>query len=138
MTIRAHIQATDPFGLVRPLLDRLWAAIGNFPAIAVRSALVHVVLQQAGISPSWGQPTADALVPLLVAGCVVYGVAGSYIAMRFGSGRSIRQVLALGMLGLGLSLVGAAIGKSEQTLVAVACDQRARYQAPGCAEFSFT
>ena len=137
MAIRANIQAAETYGLIRPLLDRLWAAIGSFPAIVLRSVLVHFVLQQAGISPPWGKPTADAVVPLLAVGCVVYGMAGSYVAMRFGSGRSIQHVLALSVLGLGLSLAGAANGKPGQAPIAVACDYRLRYQTSGCEESCF-
>jgi hypothetical protein len=116
MMVGANLQTVEPFRLAGFVFGRLQGAIVNLPVIAVRSVLVHLVLQQAGISPSWGKPAPDALATLLVAGCAFYGIVGSYVAMRFGSERSIRHVLVWGVLGLGVSLAAATWGGKPEVI----------------------
>ncbi len=90
---------------------RLWRGVGavlvGLFAVIVLSIATDIVLHATGIFPPWGQPMADALFLLATAYRVVYAVAGSYIAARLAPDRPMRHALALGVVGLALSIVGA-------------------------------
>src|SRR5713226_6899348 len=70
-----------------------------------------VVLHAAGVFPPWGQSMVGFEGPLLLAMVyrTVYGVAGSYIAARLAPDRPMTHALALGVLGLAVSVVGAVV-----------------------------
>jgi hypothetical protein len=59
------------------------------------------------VFPQWGQPMVDALFLLALAYRVLYGVAGGYVAASLAPDRPMSHVVVLGIIGLGLSLVGA-------------------------------
>ena len=66
-----------------------------------------MALHATGIFPPFGQPMGDALFLLATAYRIVYGVAGSYIAARLAPDRPMQHALALGVVGLVLSIAGA-------------------------------
>ena len=66
-----------------------------------------IVLHAAGVFPPWGQPVGDALLLLATAYRSVYSVAGSYIAARLAHDRPMQHALALGVVGVALSITGA-------------------------------
>lgn len=89
------------------------------PSAAVLSGLVAVVLLSLGtdqllhvldVYPPWGQPMHEPGLNLLaLAYRSVYAVAGSYIAARFAPHAPMRHALAVGIVGLALSVVGAVV-----------------------------
>jgi len=92
---------------------RIGRSIGAVLAGALASIVLSIgtdaVLRGTGIFPSLGQPMNDALLLLATAYRTVYGVAGSYIAARLAPDRPMAHALALGIMGLVVSLVGAVV-----------------------------
>jgi len=90
----------------------IWKSIGAvlaaLLAVIILSVGTDVVLHAAHVFPPWGQPVPDALLLLATAYRTIFGVAGGYIAARLAPGRPMRHALALGVLGLVLSIAGAA------------------------------
>jgi hypothetical protein len=95
------------------MLSRNGRSIGAVLAGALASIVLSIgtdaVLRGTGIFPPLGQPMNDALLLLATAYRTVYGVAGSYIAARLAPDRPMAHALALGIMGLVVSLVGAAV-----------------------------
>jgi hypothetical protein len=88
-------------------LRRIGAVLAGLVAIIVLSVSTDAVLHASGVFPPWGEPMADALFLLATAYRTIYGVAGSYIAARLSPDRPVQHALALGLVGLVLSTVGA-------------------------------
>ena len=91
-------------------LRRIWRSIGamlvGFIAIVVLSVGTDAVLHATGVYPPFGQPMSDALFVVATAYRIVYGIAGCYLAARLAPNRPMGHALALGVVGLVLSLVG--------------------------------
>jgi hypothetical protein len=70
-----------------------------------------IVLHAIGVFPPWGQSMVGFDGPLLLATAyrVIYGVAGSYIIARLAPDRPMLHALAGGVVGLAVSIVGAAV-----------------------------
>jgi len=77
-------------------------------AVIVLSLGTDVVLHATGIYPPWFQPMAGGLWVLALTYRIVYGIAGGYIAARLAPNRPMAHALALGFIGLALSVVGVA------------------------------
>ena len=92
----------------RRLLRSLAAVLLGFVAVVVLSLGTDQVLHVLEVYPPWGQPMHDPALNLLaLAYRSVYAVVGCYIAARFAPHAPMRHALALGVLGLVLSLAGA-------------------------------
>ena len=78
-------------------------------AIVVLSIGTDMALHATGAYPPFGQPMSDALFLLATAYRTVYGVAGSYIAARLAPDRPMQHALALGVVGLVVSIVGTVV-----------------------------
>jgi hypothetical protein len=75
--------------------------------IFVLSLVTDQVLHTLEIYPPWGQPMYDTGDNLLALGYrIVYSVVGCYIAARFAPRNPMHHALALGIVGVVLSLVG--------------------------------
>ena len=85
------------------------AVLAGLLAVVIFSLGTDVALHAARVFPPWGQPTADALLLLATVYRTIYGVVGSYIAARFAPDRPMAHALALGIVGLALSIVGAVV-----------------------------
>ncbi len=85
------------------------AVLAGMLAVIVLSIGTDVVLHTTGVFPPWGQPVSDAPLLLATAYRTVYGVAGGYIAARLAPNRPMTHALALGVLGLAVSILGAAV-----------------------------
>ena len=83
------------------------AALAGLLATVILSLGTDVALHATGVFPPWGQPMAGALFLLATAYRTVYGVAGGYIAARLAPHRPMQHALALGVVGLAISMVGA-------------------------------
>jgi hypothetical protein len=83
------------------------AVLAGMIAIVVLSLATDLALHAAGVFPPWGQPVSDALLLLATAYRTVFGVAGGYITARLAPAQPMKHALALGALGVALSLGGA-------------------------------
>ena len=83
------------------------AVLAGVAAIFILSIGTDMVLHATGIFPSFGQPMSDGLFGLATAYRIVYGVAGSYLTARLAPNRPMGHALALGIVGVLLSIAGA-------------------------------
>jgi len=91
----------------RLILRRIGAVLAGFLAIFFLSTAADVTLHATGVFPPWGQPMSDALFLLATAYRIVFGVVGCYIAARLAPDRPMQHALALGVVGLAVSILGA-------------------------------
>ncbi len=78
-----------------------------------RGGLLHVLR----VYPPWGQPMHDpGRLLLALTDRSVYAVLGSFVAARCAPHRPMRHALALGLVGLALSLVGASVAITSRAL----------------------
>lgn len=85
------------------------AVFAGLIAVIVLSIGTDMALHTAGIFPALGQVMSDKLLLLATAYRSIYAVAGSYIAARLAPARPMTHALALGVVGLVLSTVGAVV-----------------------------
>jgi hypothetical protein len=90
------------------LLRRIGAVLGGLVAIVILSMATDAVLHGTGVYPPPRQPMSDGLFLLATAYRVLYGVAGGYITARLAPDRPLRHALALGWIGVAISVAGAA------------------------------
>ncbi len=95
--------------LPRRIGRSIGAVLAGMLAVIVLSIGTDVVLHATGVFPPWGQPASDALLLLATAYRTVYGVAGGYIAARLAPDRPMTHALALGVVGLAASILGAVV-----------------------------
>ena len=91
----------------RRLLRSVGAVLGALAANAVLSLAIDQVLHVLGVYPPWGQPMDDSRFLLATAYRLVIGVASGYLAARLAPDRPMRHAIALGVVGVVLSLAGA-------------------------------
>jgi hypothetical protein len=91
---------------------RLWRSIGAVLAGLVAIVFTHLgtdaVMHATGVFPPWFQPMSDGLWWLALGYRTVYSIAGGYLTARLAPARPLRHALALGGIGLVLSIVGVA------------------------------
>lgn len=104
MTMETETTSAHP----RRRLRSIGAVLVALIAVFVLSLGTDQVLHVLRVYPPWGQTMSDALFLLATGYRVVYGVAGGYIAARLAPDRPMQHALALGLLGLILSIAGAA------------------------------
>ena len=90
-------------------LKSMGALLTGFLAVIILSLGTDIVLHATGVFPPLGQPMVDALFLLATAYRTVNGVAGSYIAARLAPDRPMTHALALGVMGLAVSILGAVV-----------------------------
>jgi surface polysaccharide O-acyltransferase-like enzyme len=90
-------------------LKSVTAVLAGFIAVVVLSLGTDVMMHAAGVFPQLGQPMSDALFLLSTLYRTVYCIAGSYIAARVAPDRPMGHALALGVVGLVFSTVGAVV-----------------------------
>jgi uncharacterized protein YecE (DUF72 family) len=88
-------------------LRRIGAVLIGFIAILVLSLGTDMVLHATGVFPPWGQPMSDALFLLATAYRTLYSVAGCYLAARLAPDHPMQHAMALGTIGLLVSITGA-------------------------------
>lgn len=98
-------------GRLRRAGRSIGAVLAGFVAVAVLSVGTDIALVVAGIFPPLTQPAAFTTGLLLLATVYrsAYSVAGSYLAARLAPDHPMRHALALGVLGLAVSIVGAVV-----------------------------
>lgn len=91
----------------RPLRS-LGAVLAGFLFIVLTHLGTDVAMHATGVFPPWFQPMSDKLWGLALAYRIVLSIAGSYLTVRLAPARPMAHALALGVVGLVLSIVGAA------------------------------
>ncbi len=91
----------------RRVLRSIGAVIAGLLVIVIITTATDLAMHATGIFPPAGEPMTNALWLLATAYRIVYGVAGGYIAARLAPDRPMPHALALGVVGLVLSIVGA-------------------------------
>jgi hypothetical protein len=91
----------------RPLRGTL-AVLAGLAVNVVGGLGTDQILHATGVYPPWGQPMSDSLFLLATAYRVVFGIAGAYLTARLAPDRPMWHALALGVVGLVISTVGAA------------------------------
>ena len=84
------------------------AVLAGLIVIVVLSTVTDAVLHATGVFPPVGQPMSDALFLLALAYRVVYSVAGFWLTARLAPERPMRHVMILAVVGLVVSIAGAA------------------------------
>ena len=82
------------------------AVLAGLVVIFVLSLGTDVALHAAGIYPPWGQTMADSLFALATAYRILYGILGCWVAARLAPSRPMAHAVALGVLGVFISLAG--------------------------------
>jgi drug/metabolite transporter (DMT)-like permease len=85
------------------------ALLGGFVVVVVLSLGTDLVLHGLKIFPPLGQLMSDKLFLLATIYRTVYAIVGSYITARLAPDRPMGHAMVGGMIGLALSIVGAAV-----------------------------
>ena len=103
---------TEPRRLGRSVL----AVVAALAAVFVLSLGTDEILHLLQVYPPWGQRMSDPLFALATGYRVVFNVAGGYIAARLAPSAPMRHALALGIVGLVLSIGGVAVAVAKPEL----------------------
>jgi len=102
------MQVTDTNTPPRRLLRSAAAVLLGLIVVFVLSLGTDQILHMLDVYPPWSEPMNDTGDNLLaLAYRIVYGVLGSYIAAKFAPRSPMRHAMALGIIGLVLSIAGA-------------------------------
>jgi hypothetical protein len=87
------------------------AILAGFVAVVIVTILTDIVLHATHVFPPWGQSMTGFDAPLLLATAyrTVYGIVGSYITARLAPNRPMVHAMIGGVIGLVISIVGAAV-----------------------------
>jgi hypothetical protein len=91
------------------ILRRVGAVLAGFLAIVVLSSAVDAVMHAVGIFPPLGQSMPDGLFLLATAYRIIISIGGCYLAARLAPDRPLGHALALGVVGVAASTVGAVV-----------------------------
>jgi hypothetical protein len=83
------------------------ALFAGFFAVVLLSVGADMAMHASGAFPPSGEPMSNALFLLATAYRMAFGIAGSFIAARLAPNRPMKHALALGGVGLVLSILGA-------------------------------
>lgn len=92
----------------RRILRSIAAVLAGLIAVFVLSLGTDVLLHATGIYPPWFKPMSAPLWLLATAYRIVYGILGGYIVARLAPNRPVPHAIVLGVVGLALSIAGAA------------------------------
>jgi hypothetical protein len=92
----------------RRVLRSVGAVLAGLVVVFVLSLGTDVLLHATGIYPPWFKPMSTPLWLLATGYRIVYGVLGGYIVARLAPHRPMAHALVLGVVGLALSIAGAA------------------------------
>lgn len=84
------------------------AILAGFVAVVIAHLGTDTVMHATGIFPPWGQPMSDGLFALATAYRTAWSVAGSYLTARLAPAHPLKHALTGGVIGLVLSIAGAA------------------------------
>ena len=92
----------------RPLRS-IWAVFAGLLFIFIVTTIVDVVLHATGVFPPWGKAMPDGLFGVATAYRIVICIAGCYNAARLAPDRPMGHALVLGVIGVVISAIGAAV-----------------------------
>jgi hypothetical protein len=90
-------------------LRSIWAVLAGLLFIFIVTTIVDVVLHATGVFPPWGKAMSDGLFGVATAYRIVISIAGCYIAARLAPDRPMGHALVLGVIGVVISAIGAAV-----------------------------
>jgi hypothetical protein len=85
------------------------ALLAGFVVVVILSLGTDVLLHTTRVFPPWGQPISNPLFFLATAYRTVYAIVGSYITARMAPYKPMQHAIVGGVIGLVLSIVGAAV-----------------------------
>ena len=89
------------------------AVLAGFLVILVLSLGTDVALHASGVYPPWGKTMADSLFGLATAYRIVFGILGCWVAARLAPDRPMAHAMALGVVGVAISLAGLAYAQKQ-------------------------
>lgn len=89
-------------------LRSIGAVLAGLVAVIILSIATDAVMHATGVFPAIGQSMAGSLFILAAAYRILYGIVGGYIAARLSSHNPTAHAVALGVVGLVISVAGAA------------------------------
>lgn len=92
----------------RRILRSVGAIFAGMLVVVLSSLSTDQALHTTGVFPPWGQAMSDALFGLATAYRTIYGIAGGYVTARLAPDRPLGHSLTGGLIGLAMSLAGAA------------------------------
>ncbi|WP_437683354.1 hypothetical protein [Sorangium sp. So ce131] len=90
-------------------LRSVGAVLGGLVSTFIVTTAVDLALHATGVFPPHGERMADALFVLALAYRIVFNAAGCYVAARLAPARPTRHALALGVVGVAVSTLGAVL-----------------------------
>ncbi|HWS71279.1 MAG TPA: hypothetical protein VN605_04165 [Thermoanaerobaculia bacterium] len=88
-------------------LRRIAAVLAGLLAIFILSTVTDLALHATGFYPPWTEPMNDLHAFVATAYRLVFSIFGCYLAARIAPDRPMRHALALGIVGILISLAGA-------------------------------
>ena len=88
-------------------LRRIGAVFAGLIAIFVLSTATDIVLHAIGFYPPWAEPMNNTHAFVATAYRIVFSIFGCYLAARLAPDHPMRHALALGVIGVIISLAGA-------------------------------
>ena len=88
-------------------IRRISAVLAGLVVIFVLSTAVDVVLHAVDFYRPWGEPMTDLHALVATAYRIIFSITGCYVAARLAPDHPVRHSLALGVLGVFISLAGA-------------------------------
>jgi len=92
----------------RNAFKSIGAVLAGVLAVFVLSLGSDVVLHATGVFPGWGKSMSDALFVLATVYRIFFGMAGGYVTARLAPGKPMKHSLVYGVVGVVLSIAGAA------------------------------
>jgi hypothetical protein len=103
------VQPTRTTNARRTTLRSIGAVAGAFVAMAIITAIVDQIFHSLGVFPPWGQAYyATGPYVLAVLYRAIFGVGGAYLAAQLAPRAPMRHAIALGIVGVVLSLASVA------------------------------
>jgi len=90
-------------------LRSVGAVLAGLVVVVVLSTATDAALHASGVFPSLGKPMSDMLFAVAALYRFVYGVASGFVAARLAPAQPMRHAMILGVIGLALGALGAAL-----------------------------
>jgi hypothetical protein len=88
------------------ILRSIAAVVAGVIVIFILSLGTDVLMHATGVFPPWFQPMSTQLFIFALGYRIVYGVIGGYVTARFARLRPMAHAIALGLVGIVLSMMG--------------------------------
>lgn len=85
------------------------AVLAGFLTIGILSTAADAILHETGVYPPFGVIMSDPLFALATAYRILFGILSGYVTAKLAPDRPMQHALALGTLGIIISLIGAIV-----------------------------